>query len=90
MKSTLIIATVLVAALASGPALATKNTGSHIDSAEFNKAGGLCSVYAESFSNALKDMNKAKNKENRAAARETANWALGEAYDYGCSWVSSV
>ena len=93
MKSTLIVATVLAAALVGTstiPAYAVKNTGSHIDSAEFNRAGDNCSTFAEYFSENLKKMNSAKTKEAKATARENANWAIGKGYEWGCAWVSAV
>jgi hypothetical protein len=93
MKSTLIVATLLAAALTGAstlPASATKNVGSHIDSAEFNNAGDACTVWAEYFSENVKKMNSAKTKEAKATARDNANYAINKGYAGGCLWVSAV
>ena len=93
MKFTLVLATVLATAFvchSAVPSFAAKNIGSHIDSSEFNKGGGTCTVYADYYSNSVSDMRSAKTKAEYAKAREDANWAIGKGYSGGCAWVSGV
>ena len=93
MKSTLIVAAVLATAFMSAsaiPAFAQKNVGSYIDSSEFTKAGGSCSLYAGYYQKAFNDLKSAKTKEALRTARENANWAISQGYAAGCAWVDAV
>ena len=90
-RSALVLILVAAIAATSGtPTLAGRNTGSHIDSAEFNNAGGTCGAYLDAYSNATKKMKDAKTKEARGKARDTANWAINKGYEGGCIWVLGV
>jgi hypothetical protein len=92
MKSTVIIATVLVTAFVTAsaiPALAAPNDGRFQQSIEAN-AGGSCTTYLDYYEDALKRLNTAKTKAARAEARADANWAIERAFSGGCSWLDGV
>lgn len=92
MKSNLLVAVLAVALVGPSalPAFATKNTGSHIDSAEFNKGGAQCQNSFVLFDDMMSRMKEAKTKEARAAARDAANSAINQGYAAGCAWVAAV
>jgi hypothetical protein len=93
MKTKMIIATVLAAALTAAsalPTLAEKNNGNFVNSVEFNNAGGVCATYANYYSDNLKKMSEAKTKEAYATARENANWAINKGFGAGCGWINAV
>jgi hypothetical protein len=89
MKSIAIIAIVLAAAIAA-PASAAPNNNGFQQSSEGNKFGGLCTFYAEEYSASQRQMNAARTKQERAAARERANWFIGKGHESGCAWIDGV
>jgi type IV secretory pathway VirB10-like protein len=90
MKSTLIVATVLAAALTSAstiPALAAKNTGAFQQSVEAANQS-LCDDYRAIFQSEVEHMNKApKGSKAYKEARKQANETLGLAWKAGCAWA---
>ena len=90
-RSALVLILVAAIAATSGtPTLAGRNTGSHIDSIEFNNAGGVCDVSLDVFSDATNKMKDAKTKKARNEARDDANWAINKGVEGGCIWVLGV
>jgi hypothetical protein len=88
MKSILIVATLLAAALTTAvptPASAATNNGSFQQSSEGHKV--MCQAYKEAFEEVLSKSRTAKSKDQAAKYRDSANYFLGRGWEEGCSWA---
>jgi hypothetical protein len=93
MKSTLLIATIVAAALVSTgalPAFAAKNDGGFSQSSEGNKTSDACTLYLNHYSQYAAKMKTAKSKDARNTARDEVNWAIEKGFGLGCAWVDGV